>query len=90
MKEPTKENIVYVDLVPSKSSNFIQLVVPKCPICKNKHFHGINEGWRVSHCFDKKTGRSISGSYYLKIDWTIPKHAKLKDRYEKLLGGVDD
>lgn len=85
MNEPTKENIIYVDLVPSKLSSFIQLVIPKCPVCKNKHLHGIGEGWRVSHCFDKQTGRSISGMYYLKVDWTIPEHAALKNRYEKLL-----
>lgn len=85
MNEPTNEKIVYVDLVPSKVSNYIQLVIPRCPICGNKHLHGIGEGWRASHCFNKKTGRSYTGSYYLKIDWTIPEHAALKERYEKLI-----
>lgn len=84
-EKPKKEEIVYVDLVPSKISNFIQLVVPKCPRCGSKHNHGLGEGYRSSHCFIKGTGRSVSISYYLKIDWSIPEHAALKERYERLI-----
>lgn len=90
MQEPTKENIVYVDLVPSKRTNHIQLAVINCPYCRNRHNHGIGQGWRATHCYNRRTGESYSRQYYLKIDWTIPEHAKLKKRYEKLLGGVDD
>ncbi|WP_172373533.1 hypothetical protein [Sporosarcina jiandibaonis] len=80
------ENIVMVELHPSKTSKHIQLVVKKCPFCKNRHNHGIGEGWRVTDCFNKKTGKRLSTrQYYLQIDWKVPKHAKLKSRYYELL-----
>lgn len=82
---PTKEEIVYVDLFPSKRTSHIQLAVVKCPHCGNRHNHGVGEGWRSSHCYNKRTGASYSRQYYLKIDWSIPKHAALKERYESLI-----
>lgn len=77
------ESVVMVQLNPSKRTNYIQMVV-KCPFCNKKHYHGPGEGWRATHCVDKQTGKSSSRSYYLEIDWSIPAHAKLKERYAAL------
>lgn len=85
MEIPKESDIISVDLQQCPRTKVIDLVVTKCPGCGNKHSHGSGEGWRVSHCFNKKTYRSYSVSYYLKIDWTIPKHAALKSHYKKLL-----
>lgn len=81
----TNPNIIHPTLVPSKHNDYIQLTV-KCPNCGQRHNHGPGEGWRVSDCFNRKTGRKMASvSYCLEIDWTIPAHKKLKERYDKLI-----
>lgn len=89
MNTQIEDLTVMVDLYPSKRTNHIQLAVKHCPFCGNRHNHGIGEGWRATDCFDKKTGERLpSRQYYLKINWNIPKHAKLKSRYEALERGL--
>jgi len=79
------DKTVYVKLVKFQSGKGIQLAVMQCPYCNNRHNHGIGEGWRVSECFDKKTGDKLpSKNYYLKIDFNDIENARLKKLYEEL------
>jgi hypothetical protein len=77
------------DLYRSPYSNQVSLVVKKCIYCGMQHNHGVGEGHRVAHCFDKKTGKSLRvGGYTLKIDWRNEKNQSLREEYEMYLQEV--
>lgn len=78
--------VLYANLITNTTKPYMGLVIPKCPFCTNRHIHSMEEGHRVSHCFDKKTGQRISGDgYHVLIDWSNPKNEALRDRYERLI-----
>lgn len=85
MNENIKGSIVMVDLIPSMYSEDVKLIIKACPFCGNRHNHGMGEGWRLSHCYNKDGSHARTGSYYLQIDWSIPEHTALRERYEKVL-----
>lgn len=76
-------NVMLADLYRSPYSNKISLVVKKCRYCGMQHNHGVGEGHRVAHCFDKKTGKSLRvGGYSLEIDWSKEANRLLQEEYE--------
>lgn len=77
-------DIVSCDFFENKDTGYIGIVVPECPYCGNRHYHGTEQGVRLSHC----SAHGFEGgpdNYDLQVDFTKPKNRKLKSRYEALV-----
>lgn len=82
VENPVKRRVVYANLQKNKMSSGYSLIVKKCQFCKREHVHSGEEGHRVAHCFDKKTGKSLPvAGYDLRVDWNKPKNAALREEY---------
>ena len=74
---------LYAKIQKNRFSKGYSLIIKKCAYCKMEHIHSGEEGHRVAHCFDKKTGRGIAiEGYFVKVDWDQPKNQALREEYE--------
>ena len=77
MRRMARENITQLKETTIQKPKELYAVVEKCVLCKERHIHAAEEGYRVGHCVIFRS----PPSYKLLIDRGNPENIRLAEKY---------